>query len=71
VKFQQSEIVESISTGRVMSVERSYLNDGAEFVDCVWREGRKTRRKTFAASALRSHAIEPPWVSNPQPMRRT
>lgn len=71
MKFQQSETVESISTGRVMSVERSYMNDGEEFVECCWREGRKMKRETFPASALRPHAIEPPWVSNPQPIRHT
>jgi hypothetical protein len=72
VKFRQNDIVESIETGRVMSVERSYLIDGEEFVDCLWSEGRrrKSQRETFPVSALRPHAIEPPWFSNPQPMRR-
>ena len=71
MNFQQNDIVESIETGRVMSVERSYMLGDEEFVDCVWSEGqrRKPQRETFPASALRPHAIEPPWVSNPPPMR--
>lgn len=74
MKFQQSQSVELIATGRQMSVERSYMIDEEEFVVCTWRESRRSRksqRETFPASALRPYAIEPPWFINPRPpMRR-
>jgi hypothetical protein len=71
--FQQFQYVELIATGRQMRVERSYMIEGEEFVDCVWSEGRrrKPQRETFPASALRPMPIELPWVSNPRPIRRT
>ena len=69
MKFKPQDRVEVALGGPATTVERSFVEDGEERVDCVWSVRGKVERETFVAAALRLHVDAVPSVFNPNPPR--